>query len=135
MTATVSQIRAALGTALGSISGVHVRDYLPDRIDDPLVTITPSSFTYHGAFHGGLVTYEFNVVVVVSRVSDRVAQGRLDGFASYDGATSIRAALENDVTLSGIVSDVTVDSTVNIGTLDQNGAVYLTMEFTVQVVS
>jgi hypothetical protein len=133
MTATISQVRTGLATSLGTITGLHVRDYIPDQIIDPLAVVAPSTFTYHAAMQGGLMQMEFSVMLIVSRVSDRVAQSRLDGFASYSGASSVRAAVESDPSLGGIVSYEQVVDTVQIGTLDQNGSVYLTMEFTVEV--
>jgi hypothetical protein len=133
--ATIGEIRTALGTKLSTISGVHVRDFLPDQIVDPLITITPTSINYHGAMQGGLIEVEFRVLVVVSRVSERVAQTRLDAFASYSGASSVRAAIEADPSLGGVVEYAQVVGTTDIATADLNGAVYLVMDYTVAVQS
>jgi hypothetical protein len=57
----------------------------------------------------------------------------LDGYLSYAGATSIRAAIESDRTLGGVVQDLIVESADNISTLEANDATYLAIDFTVTV--
>jgi hypothetical protein len=91
------------------------------------------SITYNGAMRGGLVTHIFNVSVVVGRSAERTAQTALDGFLSYEGATSVRAALEADRTLGGVVSNLLVESASNISTLDGNDTTYLMVDFRVVV--
>jgi len=82
---------------------------------------------------GGLITNVFTVSVVVGRSAERTAQTALDGYLSYEGATSVRAALEADRTLGGVVSNLLVESAGNIATMDGNDAVYLMVDFRVVV--
>jgi hypothetical protein len=91
------------------------------------------SITYNGAMRGGLITNVFTVSVVVGRSAERTAQTALDGYLSYEGATSVRAALEADRTLGGVVSNLLVESAGNIATMDGNDAVYLMVDFRVVV--
>jgi hypothetical protein len=57
----------------------------------------------------------------------------LDGFLSYEGATSVRAALEADRSLGGVVQNLLVESASNISTMDGNDATYLMVDFRVVV--
>jgi hypothetical protein len=57
----------------------------------------------------------------------------LDGFLSYEGATSIRAALEGDRTLGGAVANLLVESASNISTMEGNDTTYLMVDFRVIV--
>jgi hypothetical protein len=82
---------------------------------------------------GGLVTHIFVVSVVVGRSAERTAQRALDGFLSYEGATSVRAALEADRSLGGVVQNLLVESASNISTMDGNDATYLMVDFRVVV--
>jgi hypothetical protein len=91
------------------------------------------SITYNGAMRGGLVTHIFVVSVVVGRSAERTAQTSLDGFLSYEGATSVRAALEADRSLGGVVQNLLVESASNISTMDGNDATYLMVDFRVVV--
>jgi hypothetical protein len=80
-----------------------------------------------------LITHKFTVSVVVGRSAERTAQTLLDGYLSYAGATSIRAAIESDRTLGGVVQDLIVESADNISTLEANDATYLAIDFVVTV--
>jgi hypothetical protein len=71
--------------------------------------------------------------VVVGRASERTAQNALDGYLSYEGATSVRAAIEGDRTLGGVVQNLIVESASNISTLDANDTTYLMVDFRVVV--
>jgi hypothetical protein len=57
----------------------------------------------------------------------------LDGYLSYEGATSVRAALESDRSLGGVVQNLLVESASNISTMDGNDATYLMVDFRVVV--
>jgi hypothetical protein len=82
---------------------------------------------------GGLVTHVFTVSVVVGRAAERSAQSALDGYLSYEGSSSVRAALEADRSLGGVVQNLLVESASNIATMEGNDAVYLMVDFRVVV--
>ena len=132
-TTTVTEIKEGIATALRTISGLRAYAQQPDNVNAPFAWPMLDSITYNGAMRGGLVTHIFNVSVVVGRSAERTAQTALDGFLSYEGATSVRAALEADRTLGGVVQDLLVESASNISTLDGNDATYLMVDFRVVV--
>lgn len=133
MAATVSEAAAALKTALGTITGLRVVDYLPDQVNPPTALVGIDTVNYHGAFRNGDATYTYTVTVVVSRASERTAQQKLDAFLSATGATSVRAAIEADPTLGGVIQTCVVPTAGNIQVLNINDVMYLTVDFTVTV--
>ena len=51
--------------------------------------------------HRGLDYYRGYVLIVLGRMDERAAQGRLDAYVAPSGAQSVKAALEADPTLGG----------------------------------
>lgn len=133
MATTVSQIKTGLKTQLATISGLNAKDYQPDNVSPPYAWPMLDGITYHGAMGGGLVTYEFTVSVVVSRVVEKDAQTKLDNYLSWDGTTSVRAAIEADKTLGGVASNLIVKSAGNISTIDIGDVSYFAVDFAVTV--
>lgn len=131
--AGVSEVSEAIRTALKNIQGLRVVEYIPDSLNPPMATVGADTVTYHGAFGAGNPVYQFTVAVVVARSSERMAQKRLDDFLSYDGALSIRAALEADPTLCDTVQACQVVSGGNITNINVSDVVYLSVEFAVEV--
>lgn len=132
-TTTVTQIKEGLQTRLATISGLRSYVQQPDNNNAPFAWPMLESITYNGAMGGGLIIHTFTVSVVVGRASERTAQNALDGYLSYAGATSVRAAIEGDRTLGGVVQDLIVESASNISTLDANDTTYLMVDFRVVV--
>lgn len=133
MSYSVTDIKTGLSNALGTITGLRAYAQQPDNVNAPFAWPMLESITYNGAMRGGLITNIFTVSVCVGRVSERTAQTALDGFLSYEGTTSVRAALEADRTLGGVVQNLLVESASNIATMDGNDATYLMVDFRVVV--
>lgn len=133
MPATVSQAAAALKTALQAIPGLRVYDYQPDQLNPPLAIVGLNQIAFHRAFAGGDVVQQFLITVVVGRPSERTGQAALDEFSSFDGTKSIRAAIEADMTLDGVVQSAVVDRVDNIQYVTIGDSTYLTVDFTVTV--
>ena len=134
-TPSVSTIAAALQTSLNSISGLQTFAYLPDSFSPPVAMVSIETIEYHGAFASGNVTHTFSVLVIVSRASDRAGIQSLEDYMSQAGANSIRAAIEADPTLGGVVSTTYVERSGPPAsvTLDQTAVVYQSCPFTVIV--
>jgi hypothetical protein len=132
-TTTVTQIKEGLQARLATISGLRTYAQQPDNVNAPFAWPMLESITYNGAMGGGLIIHTFTVSVVVGRASERTAQNALDGYLSYEGATSVRAAIEGDRTLGGVVQNLIVESASNISTLDANDTTYLMVDFRVVV--
>jgi hypothetical protein len=126
-------IQMGLQTALEIVPGLRVADHLPEQINPPVAVIQIQSVTYHRAMGGGLSEWDFVISVVAGRMGDRSAQRTLDDWMSWDGASSIRAAIESDKTLGGICDTLKVADMLNVRPVSLGDAAYLSCEFNVLV--
>lgn len=134
MAGSVSDAADALKAGLRQISGLRVTDYVPDTINAPMAMVMLDEATYHRAFRGGDVNFRFTVTVVVGRVSERIAQNRLDDYLSFDGPQSIRQAIETGSHLDGCAFEtLMVERAGNIQPITVNDVTYLSVDFTVMV--
>ena len=129
---SIASIRSGLGDNLATISGLRVAETIPDNPSPPIAIIALGNVVYDGAFHGGLVVYNFTVSVIVGRVAERVAQARLDTYIST-GTGGIKAAVESDKSLGGAAYDVRVSEMTNVGAVQIGDATYLACDFAVAV--
>jgi len=107
---TPNGVRAGLGTALDTITGLRVFDYVPDSLSPPAAVVEPLEVDYDEAMQRGLDFYRAFILVIVGRMSDRSSQDRLDAYVTGSGASSVKAALETDRTLGGACSTLQVTS-------------------------
>lgn len=133
MPATVSQVMGGIKDRLATISGLRAFSFQPDYINPPTAFPTLNEVSYHGAFGGGDVLFDGVVQVIVGGVSDRTTQTLLDGYASYSGASSIRAALEGDPTLGGVAKTLVVTRSLGIRRISIGDADFVTVEVAFQV--
>jgi hypothetical protein len=132
VSATVSEIKLALATALGTITGLRAYDRQPDNLNAPFAFPSLETIEYHGAMSNGLVTQTYRISVIVGRAAERSAEDRLDTYLSYDQG-GIRYAIEADPTLGGYARTSIVESAGSIQTIDGNDTTYLMIEFRVIV--
>ena len=133
MPATVSQVATGLANNLATISGLRTSAFQPEQLNPPFAFPTLNRIEYHRAFQGGDVVMDWTVNVIVGRYVDRNAFATLDGFLSYSGATSIRAAIEADKTLGGVCQTLVLPSGANITSLSSADAEFLQIQFQVTV--
>lgn len=132
--ATPSQVKDGLKARLQTISGLRCYDYQPDQVNPPFAFPTLNQIRYHATAMGsGGVEMDFDITLVLSRQSERVAQDQIDAYTAYDGAQSVRAAIEADRTLGGVVDDCVVREAGTITNIDANDTLYLTVDFRVTV--
>jgi hypothetical protein len=128
----VSEVKAALGSAIAEGTNIRTYDYQPDQVNPPFIFPSLESVEYHGAFQAGLVTQTYNVTAVVGRVAERSSERLLDTLLSY-GSASVRYAVEQDPTLGGAARASVVQSAGRIASLDASDATYLSCEWRVIV--
>ena len=133
MPATVSQVMDGVAARLATISGLRTSSYQPLSLNPPCAYPLLDGVEYHNAFQGGDVRYNVTAVVIVGSVSDRLAHSRLNGYLAYNGASSIRLALEGDPTLGGVAQTLIVSRSANIRGLSVGEAEFLSIEITMQV--
>jgi hypothetical protein len=133
MAGTGLDIQDGLARALGRVQGLRVADHIPEQLNPPVGVIQVQSVTYHRAMRGGLSSWDFIVTVIGGRMGDRTAMRTLDGWMSWDGVYSVRAALEDDQTLGGVCSTVKVNDMLAVRPVSLGDNVYLSCEFNVNV--
>lgn len=130
---TIASLRTGLATRLGTISGLRTAATVPDDPKPPVAIVMPPSVSYDTSMGRGLDTYEFTVLVMVGRLSERTAQASLDAYANPTGAGSIKTAIEADRTLGGAANTCRVTDMRNVGPMSIGENTYLTAEFVVTV--
>jgi hypothetical protein len=90
--ATITAVREALADTLATVPGLRVYSFVPDQIAEPAAIVLPDEGAPTANSRGN-DTLVFRVRLAVSRVSDRNAAVKLDGYLSSSGTDSIRAAL------------------------------------------
>lgn len=125
MSVAVSTVKAAIGTALATISGLRTFDYQPDQVNPPMAWPILDEIDYHDAMSGSLVQ-KYRIAVIVGRQTDRIAQRTMD---AYLAPTGVKAALESDPTLGNTVQASVCDSATHISSIDAGDATYLYVEF------
>ena len=133
--ASVSDIASGLQTNLETITGLRAYSYQPEQLNPPFAYPVLNTVSYHQTMGmGGAITqFDWTVYVVVGRWVDRVAMKKLDAFLSPTGTSSIRAAIESDLTLGGACQNLVVASSANISALEQDDAEYLQVSFSVTI--
>jgi hypothetical protein len=129
---SLALIRKGMAENLGAVAGLRVYEELPDSPVMPCAVIFLERATYDEAFQRGLTVYEFSVRTIVTRVTERRAQRKLDEFID-NGEKSIKAALESDISLDGSAFDATVTSLSAVGSVTIGDVTYLAATFEVTV--
>lgn len=124
----------AIGAKLLTITGPQLRvfDYLANNITPPAAIVAMPTVEYDHTKGRGTDKCVFPVHVLVSKVSDKASRDKLSEYIAGTGARSIKAVLESDRTLGGVVQNLRVmDATISVmrvGELD-----YLTATFQLEV--
>ena len=130
---TVTGMRTALATNLGTISGIRTYADIPDNPMMPAAVVGLQSVDYNQAMARGLTEYNFVVTVIFGRVATSQAQRSMDQLIDDQGGRSIKTAIESDKTLDGNAFDVRVSEMTNIQSVTIGDITYLTADFAVIV--
>lgn len=134
MSVTLAQIRSGLATNLATVTGSpQVLTYVLSNPTPPAFVIVPASTEYDQAMARGLDKWTFRVVAIVSAASDQDGQKTIDAYLAPSGSTSIKAALESDRTLGGVVQNLRVTQVSGYILQEEAGIPNLTAEWTVEV--
>lgn len=107
--ATLSAIREALKTTIeAAIPELQVYPNVPESVNLPCVIVLPTSGDFQVAMGRGTDAYEFDLIVLVSRRDDDLAQYDLDDYVTGAGAKSVREAIfnANSLGLTGVAAIV-----------------------------
>ena len=144
--ASLTEVRAALAARLAVIDGLRVPDLVPPEISPPAAVIVPGvdrlhpAIVYDKAMCGGAHTMHFLVKILVSTAHDVSAQRLLDGYLASAGDTSVKAAIEDDMTELTVGDEVVADyaqatEVLHYGLTDWAGVTYLGADMHVEVLT
>lgn len=141
MAPTIEQIMDGIEARLDTIPGLRASDINPGSVNvsgnaSAAIVGVPPVTNYHATFGSGRMTLDdITVTVLVSSAHDRTGQKRLAGFANPTGTTSVKAAIEADKTLGGVVDDCVVVSFRPLG-LEEVGVIgYFGGVFTLRAIA
>lgn len=107
---SIATVRAGLAANLSRIADVQVSAYVLSEPTPPTLQIRSGEITYDRAMGRGLDEATMIVQALVAFSSDGGSQAQLDGLMAPNGATSVKAAVESDLTLGGACDQVHVVS-------------------------
>lgn len=82
--------------------------FVPDSLPDPSFYVGDMEIDYDKSVGGGMEELTISCYVLVSRADPKSAHAALFSYVPGTGPTSIKAAIEHDRTLGGVVEDVRV---------------------------
>jgi len=103
-----ADIRTGLKAALDVIDGFNVVKYMLSVPAVETIHFFPDSTDYDMAGSRGLDEWVWTVQAFLALSIDESAQRRLDDLLASSGALSVKAAVEADSTLGGVVNDLRV---------------------------
>jgi len=130
---TIKDVREALANAVKSVRGLdRCTPYLPEQVNPPQAFIR-LAVDYDLVMGRNGDTYNYTVVVIVSRTPDRASQALLDSICEPSGDTSLKTVVEADTALADLVDDVIVKSASDLRSIPIGAVDYLGIEFDVEV--
>jgi hypothetical protein len=127
-----SQVRDGLKTRLETITGLRAYDLIPDTVTPPAAVVGQLDFTFDIDNARGLDQAQVDVLVIVQRFSERSGQNLLDLYLSGSGSSSIKAAIEGDRTLGGVVNTLRVTG-AEAGTYESQGVEFLSYRYRITI--
>jgi hypothetical protein len=120
---------------LASVTGWQVSAYALANPTPPGMHIFPGEIQYDAAMRRGHDDITFTVQAFVAYAADIGAQKNLDVLLAPSGEKSVKAALEADLTLGGLVDDLTVTESTGYRLADRSSGPLLTVGWTVEVMA
>lgn len=128
-----STVRSGLKTRLATISGLKTYDYIPDSVNVPGAVVGQLDLDFDAALNRGLDRASCTILLIVGRMSESAGQTKLDGYLASSGSTSVKAAIEADVTLGGAVQTLRVTN-ATAGSVQVAATDYLAYRYTVELI-
>lgn len=113
---TILQVMQGIETRLATVTGLNTSESHPGQITTPMAVVgVPPIDNYHVTMRNGTMDLTVPVLILVSAALDTVGQQALAAYANPTGSSSIKAAIEADRTLGGVVDDCYVQSFTPLG--------------------
>lgn len=129
--ATVDQVRDGLKARLDTISGLNAHARMPNTLNVPAAVATRRSTAFDSSFESD--DWTFAVTVFVRYTDEPTAQTHLDAYLAGSGASSVKAAIEGDPTLGGVVDYAAAVRVERDRIVEWAGIKYLAADVVVEV--
>lgn len=129
----IEEIREALATRIDTITIIDAYPEIPDTIDPPVAVVFGPDIEFDKTFGRGSDDYTFWIVLLIARNDLKAAQKTLDSLISPFGEHSIKAKIEEDDKLGGVVDFAWACEVRDYGNQKANGVDYLGAEIKVKV--
>lgn len=131
--ATDVAIRNGLADALDAIPGLTAYGHIPSRANLPAALVARRVTRFDSTMARGADDFEFVITVCVPFADPLVAQDTMSAFLATDGPDSVKATIESDQTLGGVVDFARVREAGEEQIRDFAGVPCMAVEFTVEV--
>lgn len=132
---TVSAVRTGLATRVATISGLTAHATVPTTPQVPSVLVQATGGDFDLTMADGGETWRFDLILLAIQAATKwdVAQDAIDAYLARTGASSIKAAIEADVTLGGVAHSTRVIGWADYGTISMGGVEYFGARLRVEV--
>lgn len=130
--ATIRQIIDAIHDRLDTVSGLKVYKRVPETVDAPAAIVRYAGTNFDSTMDRGSDDQTYVVQILTSKASDR-GQDELYAYCEGSGARSVKALIEADPTLGGLVMHAFVTEVGEPGTAEPGGVEFYSVEIFVQV--
>lgn len=131
--ATDVAIRNGLADAVATITGLTAYNHIPNRANLPAALIARRATRFDSTMQRGADDFEFAVTVCVAFADPLVAQDAMSAYLATSGVDSIKAAVESDPSLGGVVHFARVREAGEEQVRDFAGSACLAVDFIVEV--
>lgn len=113
--ASLIEIREGVAARLQTIRGLQASARILVNPTLPTAYVLPGDIDFHQTMGDGHSDWHLTIELQVGTVSDIGAQDTLDALISETGAKSVKAAIEAEPTLGGLVDDLVVQGVRDYG--------------------
>jgi hypothetical protein len=131
--ASVQDIREGISARLDTIAGLRAHALMPAVINSPAAVVSRRSTAFDSTMGGESDDLTFAVTVFIEWTDERTAQLKLDSYLGASGATSIKASVEADPTLGGVVDYTRVATVERDRIVEWAGSKYLAADLVIEV--
>lgn len=129
----VTAVRRAIAHNLSTLLATQVSHRMLSNPTPPAVHVYPSSTEFDRTMGRGIDYQVFTVQALVGTVSEEAAQDQLDQYLSGSGPRSVKAAVETDKTLGGLVNNLRVTDATGYRQVVRDGKEILVCDWRVEV--
>lgn len=126
-------IRDGLVVRLQAITGLSAYDHVPGQVNTPAAIVSRRLSRFDAVMADGADDYEYVITVLIPYAEPSLAQAAMSEYLARTGTKSIKAAVEGDRTLAGVVHFARVREAGEEEIREVNANPHLAVDFVVEV--